>query len=183
MGEFGESSYRRFLQGDQDALEELIRTYSDELVRYAFTYVRSADVAEELVSDVFAALFMKRKVLGREELLRAYLYKMTRSRAIDRLRRFRRETPLEDVEQVMCGEDLETVYLRRFRDEKLRQCLDALPGQYREVLQLLWFHGLSMEQAAQVLGKTVKQIYNLHARGKIALKTLLEKEGITREDL
>ena len=183
MGEIGASSYRRFLQGDQAALEELIRTYSDELVRYAFTYVRSADVAEELVSDVFAALFMKRKVLGREELLRAYLYKMTRSRAIDRLRRFRRETPLEDVEQVLCGEDLETVYLRRFRDEKLRQCLDALPGQYREVLQLLWFHGLSMEQAGRVLGKSVKQIYNLHARGKIALKTLLEKEGITREDL
>ena len=51
------------------------------------------------------------------------------------------------------------------------------------MLQLLWFHGLSVEQAAQVLGKTVKQIYNLHARGKIALKTLLEKEGITREDL
>ena len=101
MGEIGASSYRRFLQGDQAALEELIRTYSDELVRYAFTYVRSADVAEELVSDVFAALFMKRKVLGREELLRAYLYKMTRSRAIDRLRRFRRETPLEDVEQVL----------------------------------------------------------------------------------
>jgi RNA polymerase sigma-70 factor (ECF subfamily) len=183
MVEFGESSYCRFLQGDQTALEELIRTYSDELVRYAFSFVRSSDVAEELVSDVFAALYMKRKSLRQEQLLRAYLYKMTRSRAIDYLRRHRREVPLEDVEQVLCGESVEKEYLRRFRDEKLRRCVEALPKQYREVLELLWFQGLSMEQAGRVLGRTTRQIYNLHARGKIALRTLLEKEGITREDL
>ena len=33
------------------------------------------------------------------------------------------------------------------------------------------------------MGKTMKQIYNLHARAKDALRVLLEKEGITDEDI
>ena len=35
MKEHGVSSYRRFLRGETDALEVLVTTYSDELVRFA----------------------------------------------------------------------------------------------------------------------------------------------------
>ena len=41
MKEHGVSSYRRFLRGETDALEVLVTTYSDELVRFAFGYVKS----------------------------------------------------------------------------------------------------------------------------------------------
>ena len=98
MKEYGESSYRRFLRGDKTALEELVSTYSDELVRFVCTYVKSEAVAEDVVSDVFATLFMKGKRFTDADKLRAFLYKMTRNRAIDYLRRHRKELPLEDVD-------------------------------------------------------------------------------------
>ena len=81
MSEIGESSYRRFLRSDKEALEELVAAYSDELVRFAFGYVRSESMAEDVVSDVFATLFMKAKRFADESQLRPYLYKMTRNRA------------------------------------------------------------------------------------------------------
>lgn len=183
MGDYGESSYRRFLRSDRDALEELIATYSDELVRFAFGYVKSEPVAEDVVSDVFAALFMKAKHFSMEDQIRPYLYKMTRNRAIDRLRRSHREIPLEEVEAVLSTPGIETQLLNKERDEILYRSMTKLPLQYREVLELMWLEGFSNEQVASILGKTAKQLYNLHARAKVALRELLEKEGITCEDL
>ena len=183
MKEHGESSYRRFLQGDKDALEELVSTYSDELVRFAFGYVKSEDTAEDVVSDVFAALFMKARRFSEEDQLRAFLYKMTRNRAVDHLRRHKRELPLEDVEAVLSVPGVEDQLLLSQRDEALHRCLGKLPVQYREVLELTWFEEFSNEQVASILGKRPKQIYNLRARAKETLKKLLEQEGITREDL
>ena len=183
MREFGESSYRRFLQGDKQALEELIRTYSDALVRFAYSYVKNSAVAEDLAADTVAMLFMKGKRFPSEAQLRAYLYKVARSRCVDYLRRHSGDVPLEDVENVLGFGSTESEYLRRYRDERLYVCMQSLPQQYREILQLTYFSGFSMQESGKILRKSVKQTYNLHARAKIALKQLLEKEGITREDL
>ena len=98
MKEHGVSSYRRFLRGETDALEVLVTTYSDELVRFAFGYVKSEAAAEDVVSDSFATLFMKAKSFSEDDQLRAFLYKIVRNRSVDYLRRHRRELPLEDVE-------------------------------------------------------------------------------------
>ena len=48
---------------------------------------------------------------------------------------------------------------------------------------LTWFEEFSNEQVASILGKSAKQVYNLRSRAKETLKKMLEKEGITREDL
>ena len=183
MKEHGVSSYRRFLRGETDGLEKLIVTYSDELVRFAFGYVKSEAAAEDVVSDVFAKLFMKHWQFTDDDQLRAFLYKMTRNRAIDYLRRHRRELPLEDVEGALSVPDAEEKILKKERDEALHRCLAQLPRQYREVLVLTWFEEFSNEQVASILGKSAKQVYNLRSRAKETLKKMLEKEGITREDL
>lgn len=182
MSEFGESSYRRFLRGDRQALEELIRTYSDRLVRFAYSYVKDSAAAEDVAEECFAVLFMKKKHFTREEQLRAYLYRTARSRAIDHLRRHKREVPLSDVENVLYSPDVQSPVFQKLRDETIYVCMQALPVQYREVLQLIYFDEFSTGQVCKLLGKTEKQVYNLHNRAKTALKRLLEKEGITSED-
>lgn len=50
---------------------------------------------------------------------------------------------------------------------------------YREALYLIYFEGMSYLQAAEIMGKTVKQITNIVYRGKASLRGLLEREGIT----
>ena len=53
---------------------------------------------------------------------------------------------------------------------------------YREVLYLTYFEDMSYAQAAEVTGKTVKQITNMVYRGKESLRRLLEREGITNAE-
>ena len=51
-----------------------------------------------------------------------------------------------------------------------------------QMLYLTYFEGMSYAQAAEVTGKTVKQITNLVYRGKESLRRLLEREGITNAE-
>ena len=65
------------------------------------------------------------------------------------------------------------------RNRILHFCMDEMNPDYREVLYLTYFEGMSYAQAAEVTGKTVKQITNMVYRGKESLRRLLEREGIT----
>ena len=183
MAEYGESSYRRFLHGDKTALEELIRTYSDALVRFALGYVKDPTIAEDVMEDTFAALYMKAPRLRDEQRLRAYLYRIARNKCMDYLRNHRDDVPLEDVENVLFCCDAEADVEVRERNRQLYLCMQGLPEQYREVLQLMYFDGFDLTRTAKIMGRNPKQVYNLHTRAKNALKKLLQKEGISHEDL
>ena len=68
------------------------------------------------------------------------------------------------------------------RNRTLHFCMDEMNPDYREVLYLTYFEGMSYAQAAEVTGKTVKQITNMVYRGKASLRRLLEREEITNAE-
>ncbi len=166
-----------------EAAQKIVRTYSDSLVRFAYGYVRDAAAAEDVAAEAIALLILKNKHFENQPKMRAYLYKTARSKAIDYLRRHKNQVPLEDAEYGLTSESAEMSVLRKVRNETLHQCMDRLQESYREVLILTYFEGFSLETAGRIMGKSVRQMYNLHARAKVALQNLLIKEGISCEDL
>ena len=183
MTPFGESSYRRYIKGEPEALEELIRTYSDPLIRFAYSYVGSSAVAEDLMEDGLADVLMKGKRFTDEAHFKAYLYKAVRNRCINYLRRNRGYVPLEDVENILSTGDLEGDAIKQERDRTVYACMQALPEQYRQVLELSYFDGFTPEEISTILYQSRKQVYNLLSRAKIALRKMLEKAGISHEDI
>ena len=183
MAENGASSYRRFLQGEEEALSEFVRIYSDALVRFAYTFVHDSAAAEDIAAEAVAVFYMKAKKFPDEAHLRAYLYKIARHKAIDYLRRNKNLVPLEDLENILSTESPEEDLFRRERDLVLYRCMGKLPQQYALVLQLSYLEDLPVKQVCTVMGLGSKQVYNLLSRAKTSLRNLLEKEGITREDL
>ena len=183
MSETGVCSYRRFLNGDPNALEELIRTYSDPLIRFAYCYVGSAAAAEEVMEDALTDVLLKGRKFDNEAHFKAYLYKAVRHRSINYLRFHWKHVPLEDVENILCCGDLETDAIKKERDRTVFACMQELPEQYRQVLTLKFFDGFSVEEICSVMGQSAKQVYNLLSRAKNALGKILEKVGISYEDL
>ena len=160
---------------------ELVRTYSDELVRYAFCVVGEPNAAEEMVLDAMAAFVVRAS--GRA-LPKAYLWRMVRNRCMDYLRRHRRQVALEAVEGVLsAGQDVEQEVLQAERRRILYRCMLMLPTDYGHVLYLRYLQDFSVEETARIMAKSTKQVYNLLSRAKVALKELLIKEGIDNEDL
>ena len=182
MTDSGASSYRLDLN-DPGTLEDLLRTYAEPLVRYAYSIIGSSAAAEDAMEDAFAALLASRHHFHSAQQLRSWLYKTTHNKAVDHLRRHKREVPLEDVENVLSSPDPASSVALRERNRTIYICMQRLPQQYREVLILTYFEGFSISDVCAILRKTSKQVYNLLARAKVALKELLLEEGISNEEL
>lgn len=164
-------------------LEALLHTYGPALIRFAYSITGSTAAAEDAMEDALAILILKGGRFKNEHQLRAWLYKTTRSRAVDYLRRHAHETPLSDVEAVLECCDLEETLVMRERNRMLYLCVRELPVQYRQVLQLHYLDGFDIGMICRILGKTKKQVYNLLSRAKSDLKEKLIQEGISYEDI
>ena len=181
MTDSGASSYHLNLK-EPGALEYWVHTCAEPLVRYAYCIVGSSAAAEDAMEDAFATLLVKGTAFRTPQQLRAWLYKVTRNNAVDYLRRHKRETPLCDVENVLCSSDPESDLILRQRNQSIYVCMQRLPVQYRQVLGLTYFDGFALSQVCSIMGKSKKQVYNLLNRAKVALKELLIQEGITHEE-
>lgn len=182
MTDSGACSYRLNLN-DPGTLENLILTYAEPLVRYAYSIIGTSYAAEDAMEDAFAALLAGRYRFQSEMQLRAWLYRTTHNKAVDYIRRHKREVPLCDVENVLESSDLEHQMVLQERKRILYICMQRLPRQYREVLQLVYFDEFGHDEVCTILHKTKKQVYNLLSRAKIALKELLIEEGLSYEEL
>lgn len=56
----GADSYRRFLDGDDEGLAEIVREYKDGLILYLNGYVNNLHIAEELAEDTFFRLITRK---------------------------------------------------------------------------------------------------------------------------
>ena len=177
-----EALYRQYLDGDDNGLDALMKKYGDSLTLYIDGYLHDIHEAEELMLDVFAYLFTKKPNI-RDGGLKAYLYKAARHMALRRKSRRRAMFSLDDLNEEPDGQLLaEEVIRTKERTRILHVCMDGLNPDCREVLYLTYFEDMSYAQAAEVTGKTVKQITNLVYRGKESLRRLLEREGITNAE-
>ena len=154
-----------------------MKKYGDPLTLYIDGYLHDVHEAEELMLDVFAYLFTKKPRI-RDGGFKAYLYKAARHMA---LRHKSKRKPLFSLD-TLTGEPegrllVEEVIRTEERNRILHFCMAEMNPDYREVLYLTYFEGMSYAQAAEVTGKTVKQITNMVYRGKESLRRLLEREG------
>ena len=129
-----------------------------------------------------AYLFTKKPRI-RDGGFKAYLYKAARHMA---LRHKSKRKPLFSLD-ALTGEPegrllAEEVIRTEERNRILHFCMDEMNPDYREVLYLTYFEDMSYAQAAEVTGKTVKQITNMVYRGKESLRRRLEREGITNAE-
>ena len=70
----GAGSYRRFLDGDDDGIVEIVRDYKDGLIFYINSYVNNIHIAEELTEDTFFKLIVKKPKYRYQYSFKAWLY-------------------------------------------------------------------------------------------------------------
>jgi len=184
----GAGSYRRFLEGDDDSLSDLVREYRDGLMLFINTYVGNIAVAEDLTEDTFVKLVIKKPKFHGESSFKSWLYAIGRNAAIDYKRRAAREALVPfDVGERPDADDfvekLENEYLREDRKIALHRAMRGLKEEYRRILWLVYFEELRYRDAAKVMGKTRRSVESLAYQARRALKDALEKEGMDDEKL
>ena len=181
----GASSYRRFLDGDDKGIAEIVEEYKDGLILYLNGYVNNIFIAEELTEDTFFRLITKKPRYSGKSTFKSWLYAIGRNVAVDYIRHNSKmiQTPIEDMENYLSEElSLEQSYIKEERKIIVHKALSKLTTDYRTILWLVFFEGFSNKEAAIVLKKNDRQIKNLLYRAKQSLKSKLEKESFIYEE-
>ena len=99
----GASSYRRFLDGDNEGLADIIRNYSDGLILYINSFVRNISISEEIMEDVFVEIALKKPDYSGKSSFKTWLYAIARYTSIDRLKKDSRycNIPVDEIHNVI----------------------------------------------------------------------------------
>jgi RNA polymerase sigma-70 factor (ECF subfamily) len=145
------------------------------LTRFALSLTRDADAAEDLVQETLARAYEKRHLFNTDASLRTWLFSVLHSVYVSSVRRrsaeARREKTAFELAPTSAAPDQEhAADLRR-----VQQALDALPSDQKAVLHLVAVEGFSYREAADTLGVPVGTIMSRLARGRSALRLLVER--------
>ena len=181
----GASSYRRFLDGDDNGITEIVENYKDGLILYLNGYVNNIFVAEELTEDTFFRLIIKKPKYSGKSTFKSWLYAIGRNVAVDYIRHNSKilNVPIDDIENYLTEEQsLEQSYIKEENMLIVNKVLNELIPEYRNVLWLTYFEEFSNKETAIILKKTERQIKNLLYRARKVLKSKLEKEGFEYDE-
>jgi RNA polymerase sigma-70 factor (ECF subfamily) len=156
--------------GDNEAIRFLYMQYADNVYGYVRSIVRDDYEAEDVTQHVFAKLMVVLpKYEQRSVPFAAWILRVARNVAVDHMRQ-RRAIPCEEVREMEPRRDSGDAQQTSMG---LREALEELPDDQREVLVLRHLVGLSPGEIAGRLGKTEPSVHGLHHRGRGSLRTAL----------
>jgi RNA polymerase sigma-70 factor, ECF subfamily len=170
---------RRLAAGDARALEELYDRHGRLVFSLACRIAEQPADAEDVTQDVFTQAWRRAAQYDpRRGSVAAWLLVMTRSRALDRLRRQRsrpdgRDTVDEEHLSRMSGDapDSEQRLMTRVEVERLRTALRDLPSAEREAIELAYYSGLTQAEIAVRLDQPLGTVKTRVRSGLIRLRT------------
>lgn len=148
-------------EGDQKSFEALYRFYYPRLSQFAFRYVKSKGIAEDLVQNVFYNIWNKRKTLRPTGTLRAYLYTAVRNQAIKHLQlgRTRYRSEVEDITRFesIGRNPEEELSDKEFKDAVVR-AVNSLPEKRRHIFLMHREDQLTYREISEVLDISIKTV-------------------------
>lgn len=171
--------YYRLKQKDKEAFIEAYDLFLNSIYRFVFFKVSSRETAEDITSQTFLKTwgYIQNNELKDHKTLKSLLYKVARNLVIDHYRQESRKQELS-LDQENCPislpDDKQDLLKRMELDGDLktvREKMDEIKDEYREVIVLRYVNELSIGEIAAILEKTSGNVRVLLYR---ALKTLRE---------
>ncbi|MCM5527122.1 RNA polymerase sigma factor [Parasegetibacter sp. NRK P23] len=166
-------------QGSEQAFAELFALYKHRLFGFMYKLTDSAELAEDVVQEVFLKLWQNRAALSGVENAGGYIFRMAQNQAVTAFRKMARETlvlaelkdtvakPIVNAEDALAARELET---------KVRQVIESLPPQQKLVYTLSREHGLKYDEIAEKLQISPGTVKNHMIQALRTLRSALFKD-------
>lgn len=178
MQETDPSLFLAIQSGHTPAFEMLFKTYYQPLCRYATSYLKDADSAEEVVQAAFIGLWEKRKTITIETSLKSYLYRAIRNSCLNELKHgqvkqkyFAQESLKEEAQSAPADH----LAIHTELEEKIRAAIQTLPEQCRLIFRMSRFEELKYQEIADQLNLSVKTVENQMGKALKIMRTQLKE--------
>ena len=163
-------------------MELLLDRYRESLTLFLYSIVGNLEDAEDLMIDSFAEAAAKQSWSPEGSSFKTWLFSVGKHLAGKHYRWLKRHRiatePLEDFLEAQEDCSPEFLLLQQEQYRNLYFAMDRLSPDYRQILYLLYFEGMSSEESGIVMHKTPGQIYVLANRARKSLRKELGRMGI-----
>lgn len=172
--------YYAYLDGDDEALEELFIRYCESLTLFLVTIVKNIDDAEDLMMDAFSVLLSSEKTFCGRSCFKTWLFAIGRNKAVSFIRKdHKKREKFVEAYHLTETKSTESLLLQKERNVTLYNAFKMLKDEYRKVLYLSFFEEMSHADIGIIMDKTPKQIADLLYNGKKTLRKVLSIEEYT----
>ena len=143
---------RRYLEGDVDAFDELMRAHEDRVFGICLRMMKDRDQALDATQDVFLTVFRKADRYKEQAAFSTWLYRVSINMCYDHLRRRQRKRTEKlpdhlDPSDPRSGDDFDAVELR----PDIESALAGISPEFRAAVVLVDLEGMSLDGAADTL--------------------------------
>src|ERR1700683_3907597 len=172
----------RIARGDRLAMQVLFARHHVQIYRFVLRLLHDEMAAEDVIGEVFLDVWRQADRFEGRSAVSTWLLAIARFKALSSMRR----KPDEELDDEAAGaiEDAsdtpEVSLQKKDKGAGLRNCLEQLSREHREVIDLVYYHEKSVEEVAEIVGipeATVKTRM-FYARKK--LSELLKEQGVDR---
>jgi RNA polymerase sigma-70 factor (ECF subfamily) len=144
----------RLAAGDKLAMQVLFVRHRASVYRWLLRFVDNEAVAEDLLSDVFFDVWQQAGRFEGRAAVRTWLLSIARFKALSARRRRTDAQFDESIEATIAdsSDDPEIALQKKSRDRLLGQALTNLSADHREIIDLVYYHGKSVEECGLIIG-------------------------------
>lgn len=175
--------YRRFLDGDDNGLIEIIDEYHEGMSLYLNSIVNNMCLADDIVQETFVKLAIKKPPFRGKCSFKTWLFTIARNCAVDHLRKDQKISDLSLDEHLVISDvtDTEKEYFKEEQKKELYKAMKRLNPEYYQVLYLMYFEDLDTSDIARIMHKAKRQVSDLIFRARKSLRSELERKGFIYE--
>jgi RNA polymerase sigma-70 factor (family 1) len=175
---------RLIVSGDEAAFTQLYIHFGKKLIQFAVSLVRSKEIAEELVEDVFVKLWSNRHRIGEIENITVYLYVSVKNKSLNTLSRKAHEliaAPFDYLDTVMdeFAPDPYDLMITVEMMKRMKDAIESLPPRCKLIFKLVREDGLKYKEVAEILNISVNTI---DVQMAIAVKKICTSLQIDKSD-
>ncbi len=155
----------------ENKISDYVIRYKENIYRLAFSYVKNADDALDIVQESIYKAISSKDSLKNPNYIKTWFYKIVVNTSLDLIKKKKKLVVVG--EEVLLSYDLGTI--DNYENIDLQRALDSLPDNYRSVIVLRYFEDLKIEEIAVILEENVNTV-------KTHLYKSLEKLRIKMDD-
>lgn len=173
-----------YIDGDESALDELVRRNLKMIFNFVYRFVGNAGDAEDITQEVFVKVWRHIKDFRPEANFKTWVFTIAHRTTIDWLRKRKRlvfsDMNSKDDEFVFADtlvdtEPLPDELFARAEDKAFVESLFMqLSPEHREVLYLHYYEGLTFDEIGNILEKPLNTVKSQHRRALFAIRKFID---------
>ena len=174
-----------YLKGDENAFAELLGRHRDRIYTQIYLFVKDRDLAEDIFQDVFIKIIktLRKGKYNHEGKFLQWALRISYNLCVDHFRRQKRRTKVSssetfDIFDVLetKDENMEQTLIKSQKHKLIREMVDKLPAEQREVVILRHYADMSFKEISKLTKVSINTALGRMRYALINMRKMVENK-------